>query len=79
MHFADVFFSSCNDVSRFELHTSGIYSISVQGRSEPVPVYCELNANGGNWLVSYSIKAYLTINIFLYFIKNLKMNFLKKL
>ena len=74
MHFADIFLS-CNHVSRFELLTSGIYNISVQDRSEPVPVYCELDTNGGNWLVSYSITAYLTINIFLYFIKNLKMNF----
>ena len=77
MHLADIF-SSCDDVSRSGLNRNGIYYISVQNRSNPVPVYCELDTNGGNWLVSYSIKAYLTINIYLYFIKKLKNQFFKK-
>ena len=68
MRLGDIF-SSCDDVSRSGLNTSGIYNISVQDRSKPVSVYCELNTNNGNWLVSYSIKDYLMINILLYFYK----------
>ena len=63
MHFAEII-SSCDKVSRSGFNTSGIYDITVQGRSGPVPVYCELNTNGGNWLVSYFIKTYSITNTF---------------
>ena len=74
MHLEDIF-PSCDDVSRSGLNISGIYNISVQGTNGNIPVYCELDTNGGNWLVSYSITAYLTINIFLYSIKKNKNQF----
>ena len=63
MHFEGIF-SSCGDASRSRTNTSGIYYITVQGRDEPVPIYCELNTNGGNWLVSYFIIAISITNTF---------------
>ena len=63
MHFVEII-SSCDKASRFEFNTSRIYNITVQGRSGTVPVYCELNTNGGNWLVSYFIIIYSITNTF---------------
>ena len=63
MHFAEII-SPCDKVSLSGFNISGIYNITVQGRSEPVPVYCELNTNGGNWLVSYFIITRLITNTF---------------
>ena len=60
MHFEEIY--SCDDVSQSGLNTNGIHNITVQGRSGLVPVYCDLNTDGGNWLVSYSVKAGLMIN-----------------
>ena len=60
MHFEEIY--SCDDISKSVSNISGVYNINVQGRSGPVPVYCDLDINGGNWLVSYSTKAGLMIN-----------------
>ena len=45
-------YSSCDNVSLSGTSTSGIYDISVQGRNESFEAYCELNTDGGNWMVS---------------------------
>ena len=68
MHLAELF-SPCDDVSQSGWSISGIYNINVQGRNGSVPVYCELNTYGGNWLVSYFIVAGLITNVFFYFIR----------
>ena len=63
MHLAEIFLP-CDDVSQSGWSTSGIYNIKVQGRNGSVLVYCKLNTNGGNWLVSYFIVAGLITNAF---------------
>ena len=73
MCFAEIF-SSFADVLLSGSNTSGIYYIKVQGRNESVPVYCELNTNAGNWLVSYFIITGLINNSFSFTLWQLSCN-----
>ena len=43
--------SNCLDVSLAGNNESGIYEITVLGRDEKNKVYCDLETDGGGWLV----------------------------
>ena len=52
-----IFFHLASMLSIRINHDSGVYNITVQRGRAPVPMYCELDTNGENWLVSYFIIA----------------------
>ena len=42
----------CKDIALAGFTSSGVYNITVPGRTNSVQVYCDLNTDGGGWLVS---------------------------
>ena len=47
----DAMYLDCGDVFRAGFTRSGIYGINIPGRSGPLKVYCDMDTEGGRWLV----------------------------
>ena len=45
-------FLNCRDISRAGNTESGIYNITLSGRAGKDQVYCDLETDGGGWLVN---------------------------